>query len=98
LKNDDKKAYPEVAQHCPLNGTIRRIRRKSVIGPTSGRRASAIAPGDLARVVQMHEVTQDSINLPFMACALERSVLPLAARQMCKIVSISNNNHYILRI
>jgi hypothetical protein len=30
--------------------------------------------------VQTHEVSQDSINLPFMACSLERSVLPLAAR------------------
>jgi hypothetical protein len=63
LKKDDQKAYPEVAPHCPLSVSIRRIRRKTTIGPTSGSRTSVTAPRDLARVVQMHEVTQDSINV-----------------------------------
>jgi hypothetical protein len=98
LKKDDQKAYPEVAPHCPLSGFIHCIGRKSVISPRGGRRAGAIAPSDLTGVVQTHEITQDNINLSFMACALERSVLPLAARQICKTVSISINNHYRLRI
>jgi hypothetical protein len=34
LKKDDKKAYLDVAPHCPMSGSICRIRRKSVIGPT----------------------------------------------------------------
>jgi hypothetical protein len=67
-----KKAYPEVAPHYPLRGFISRVRRKSIISPTGGRRAGAIAPSDLARVVQMHEVTQDNINLSFMVCAIKR--------------------------
>jgi hypothetical protein len=100
LKTDDQKAYPEVAPHYPLRGFISHVRRKSIISPTGGRRAGAIAPSDLARVVQMHEVTQDNINLSFMVCALKRSVLPLAVRQMCRTISLSTtiNNHYRLRI
>jgi hypothetical protein len=46
------------------------------MGPTSDRRAGAIALSDLAWIVQTHEITQDTINLPFMASALKRSVLP----------------------
>jgi hypothetical protein len=51
LKKDDQKAYPEVTPHCPLSGSICRVESKSVVGPTSGRRAGAIAPSDLTRVV-----------------------------------------------
>jgi hypothetical protein len=98
LKKDYQKTYLKVATHCSLSGSIRRIGRKTVIGSTGGRRTGVIAPSDLTGVVQMHEVIQDNINLPFMACALERSVLPLVARKMCKTVSISINNHYKLRI
>jgi hypothetical protein len=57
LKKDDQNAYPEVAPHCPLSSSICRIRRKTVIGPTGGKRMGAITPSDLAEVVQMHEVT-----------------------------------------
>jgi hypothetical protein len=98
LKKGDQKAYPKVTPHCPLSGSICRVGRKTVIGPTGSRRAGVITLSDPVGVVPMHDVTQDSINLPFMACALKHSVLPLAARQMCKTVSISINNHYRLRI
>jgi hypothetical protein len=70
MKKDDKKAYLEVTPHFPLSGSIRRVGSKSVIKPRSGRRDGAIAPSDLAKVVQMHEVTQDTINLPFIASAM----------------------------
>jgi hypothetical protein len=98
LKKDDQKTYLEVAPHYPLSGSIHHVRRKSIIGPTGGRRAGSISPSDVVGVVQTHEVTQDNINLPFMVCSLECSVLPLDARQFCKTVSISINNYYILRI
>jgi hypothetical protein len=48
------------------------------------------ATGDLTGVVQMHKVTQDSINPSLMFDAIEGSVLPLAARQMWETISISN--------
>jgi hypothetical protein len=76
LEKDDQKAYPQVAPHCPLNGSIHHVRSKSVVGTASGRRASAIAPSVLTRVVHTHEVTQDTIDLPLMACASECGVLP----------------------
>jgi hypothetical protein len=98
LKKGHQEAYLEVTPHCPLSDSIRHVRRETIIGPTGGSRAGAIASSDLVGVVQTHEVTQDRINLPFMACALEHSVLPLATRQMCKTASISINNHYRLRI
>jgi hypothetical protein len=82
LRKDDQKAYSEVTPRCPLSGSICHVRRKTVIDPIGGKRVGVIPPSDLAGVVQMHKVTEDNINLPFMTCALERSVLPLAARQM----------------
>jgi hypothetical protein len=57
LKKDDQKAYQEVPPHCPLSGSIRRVRSKSVVVPASGRSGGAIAPSDLARVVHKDEVT-----------------------------------------
>jgi hypothetical protein len=98
LKKDDQKGYPEFAAHCPLSDSIRRVVSKSVVGPASGRRGGAIALSDLARVVHTDEVIQDTVDLPLMACALKRGVLPRVARQMCTTVSISMNNHYRLRI
>jgi hypothetical protein len=65
LKKDDQKAYPEVTPHCPLSGSIRCVRSKSVASLASGRRAGAIGLSDLARVVHTHEVIQNSIDLPF---------------------------------
>jgi hypothetical protein len=52
-----KKSYSEAAPHCLVSGSIRHIRSKSIVSPTSGRRAGAIALSDLARVVHTHEVT-----------------------------------------
>jgi hypothetical protein len=57
LKKDDQKSYLEVAPHCPLSGSICHIGSKNVVVPACGRRASAIAPSDLTRVVHTHEVT-----------------------------------------
>jgi hypothetical protein len=57
LKKNDRKAYPEVASHCPLSGYIRRVGSKSIVIPANGRRGGAIAPSDLARVVHTDEVT-----------------------------------------
>jgi hypothetical protein len=57
LKKDDRKAYPEVAPHCPLSGPIRRVRCKSIVIPASGRTDGAIALSDLARVVHTDKVT-----------------------------------------
>jgi hypothetical protein len=80
------------------SGFIGRVGRKSIIHPRGGRRTGVIALSDLVRVVQTHEVPQDSINLPSMAYALESSVPPLTRIQICKTVSISINNHCRLRI
>jgi hypothetical protein len=60
---------------APLSGSIHRDGSKSVVDPASGKRAGATTLSDLARVVHTHEVTQDTIDLPLMACALERGVL-----------------------
>jgi hypothetical protein len=57
LKKDGRKAYPEVAPHCPISSYIRRIQRKSVVISASGRRGGAIASSDLAGVVHTDEVT-----------------------------------------
>jgi hypothetical protein len=57
LKKDDRKAYQEVAPHCPLSGSIRRVGSKSVVIPASGRSGGAITPSDLARAVHKDEVT-----------------------------------------
>jgi hypothetical protein len=57
LKNDDQKAYPEVAPHYPLSGYIRHIGSKSVVILVSGRRGGAIALSNLTWVVYMDEVT-----------------------------------------
>jgi hypothetical protein len=43
--------------HTALSGSIHHVGSKNVVGPTSGRRAGAIAPSDLARVVPTDEVT-----------------------------------------
>jgi hypothetical protein len=56
LKKGDRKAYPKVAPHCPLSGSIRRVESMSVVILASGRRGGAIAPSDLARVVHTDEV------------------------------------------
>jgi hypothetical protein len=48
------------------------------------------ATEDLTGVVQMHEVTQDSINLSLMSDATEGSVFPLVTRQIWEIISINN--------
>jgi hypothetical protein len=98
MKRGDQKAYLEVTPHCPLSISICRVGRKTVIGPIGGNRTGITATRDLTRVVQMHEVAQDDINLSFMACSVEHSVLPLVARQMCKTISININNHYGLGI
>jgi hypothetical protein len=98
LKNDDQKAYPEVAPCCPLSGSIRRVRSKSVVGPACGRRGGVIAPSDLTRVVHTDKVTEDIIDLPMMTCALKHGLLPWVARQTCTMISISMNNHCRMRI
>jgi hypothetical protein len=52
-----KKLIQKSLHTTPLSCSIRRVGSKSVVSPTSGRRAGAIAPSDLARVVHTHEVT-----------------------------------------
>jgi hypothetical protein len=74
------------------------VGRKTIIDTTSASRTLRVATRDLARIVQTHEVTQDNINLTFIACAIEHSFLPLATSQMCKTISFSINNHYGLRM
>jgi hypothetical protein len=92
LKKGNQKAYPKVAPHCPLSGSIRRVGRMIVISQTCGSRAGITTLRELSRAVQLHEVTQDSINLPFMDCAIKCSVLPLVVGQICKIASNTINN------
>jgi hypothetical protein len=62
LKKDDRKAYPKVAPHCPLSGSIHYIRSKSIVIPVSGRRGGAIAPNDLSRVVHTDEETKTALT------------------------------------
>jgi hypothetical protein len=76
FKKGRPKSLPRSFSTRPLSGYIHHVGSKSVVDPASGRRAGAIAPSDLTRVVHTHEVTQDTIDLPLMDYALERGVLP----------------------
>jgi hypothetical protein len=62
LKKDDRKAYPEVAPHCPLSGYIHHIGCKSVVVPASGRRGGTIAPSYLTRVVQRTRLPKTALT------------------------------------
>jgi hypothetical protein len=76
-----KKAYPKVIPHHHLGISIDAVNSKSVVGPRLGRSLPTTVAGDLAGIVQTHEVAQDIIWLPSTSGAGERSVLPFTARQ-----------------
>jgi hypothetical protein len=77
-----KEAYPEVGPHCHLRISMHPVDGISVFVPRRDSNSPTTGTGDLARVVQTQEATQDSVWLSLASGAGKGKILPGAARQV----------------
>jgi hypothetical protein len=88
-----QKAYPEVIPHRHLGIPIGTVKNKSIVSPRPHRSLPTTVVGDIARIVQMHEVALNSIWLPLTSDIMEIRVLPSAAGQ-AKLLASSMVQRY----